>query len=102
MDELRSVFFSTHPFALVAQCSQQTIQEQNMKKQHGGGKRRTTATNSGPKRQVIHPEGTGLTVVNHITFQFVCEMEKATLQAPTNGADNEWEIWAAEHHSSAF
>ncbi len=73
-----------------------------MKKRYDTEKRRATAANSGPSRQVNHPEGKGLTVVNHITLQFVCEMEKTPTPVPTEGTDDEWEIWAAKHHSSAL
>jgi len=77
------------------------MQERIMKK-HKAEKRRSTATNSAPSRQVIHPERKGLTVVNHITFKLFCEMERIPPQVPADDTDNAWENWAALHRESAF
>jgi hypothetical protein len=68
-------------------------------------KKRGTATNSAPSRQVIPRERKSLTVINHITFQFVCEMGKKRIQPPQMPADDiddEWENWAAMHPKSAL
>jgi hypothetical protein len=71
-------------------------------KTHKPKKKRATAANSGSKRQVIYPTRKSLTMIHHITFQFVCEMKNAPTRAVTGDIDNEWENWAAAHRSSAL
>ena len=77
------------------------MQEHIMKK-HDVKKRRGIATNDAPSRQTIPRERKGLTVVKCITIQVRCEGEKAPSEVLGNGVDNEWENWAAAHHSSAL
>ena len=70
-------------------------------KKHDVDKRRATATNSGPSRQVIPRETKGLTAVKGITFQYICEPPIVPPEVFA-GADDEWESWAASHHDSAL
>lgn len=69
---------------------------------HDLKKRRGTAINSAPSRQVIHPDRKSLTVVYTITFQNICEVENQSPQMLAGGIDDEWENWAASHPNSAF
>ena len=65
-------------------------------------KRRVTAANSDPVRQVITRTSEGLTAVNGITIRLSCEPRKAPAVLVANDIENAWENWAATHHDSAL